>query len=480
MPVLTLLSTAHIQRYLFERSSRLLESIGASKIVEQVFDDWENHDNKLFIGGGHAALEFPDLPSAQAAVYGWSRAKLNDAPSLRIVAAHQSFLENGLAKAFLQAQEQLEECSSRTPYGSPLGALPIVRTCPSTALAAECWDGQHKRNQWISREAFTKRHRADAEHDNRFPKDLDDFGNHQIALVHVDGNSIGSEMQGLVERCQGQPDDAFRLSIRSFSTALTKLARDARDHLIEDVTELCKRSADLTPSLDFLPLRPLVGAGDDVTWVTQGRIGLALAARHLDHFERLSRTAILSYGSTKKNLTASAGVLVMPLKYPFGRGYRIAEALTAEAKRKGRQSGGGSWIDFHVLLESASGSLERLRRDYQIDSSHNLLKRPYRLDGDWKELEKIWAEFKTWPRSAAKDLWEALSRGPEETRAAVERNRVRGRNLPNPGGTQPWKEGWAANRTPYFDPLEILDLHVCVDWDRHEVLDPSLRETANV
>ena len=63
MPVLTLLSTSHIQRYLFERSSRLLESIGASKIVGQVFDDWENHENKLFIGGGHAAMEFPDLKS---------------------------------------------------------------------------------------------------------------------------------------------------------------------------------------------------------------------------------------------------------------------------------------------------------------------------------------------------------------------------------------------------------------------------------
>ncbi len=482
MKTITLVSTAHIQSYLYEKTNRLTESFGASQIVEKAFDYWKGRDEEVFIGGGNAALLFdgPKEQNAIPAIRTWSSQRLAQAPGLRFIAAHVPFPEGELAKAYQTAKRKLEEHSGLPPFGSPAGAFPISRICPSTALAAEVWDSTRK--QWVNRE--TRRKRATVASDPLIPRDFDELGTRQgeahLAVVHADGNGIGQLFDELVDDSIACSDEKFCANIAGLSERVTRIASEAEKALRSDVDVMTRALGSeglINPNEKFLPFRPLVGAGDDTTFITHGRMGISLAARYLQHFERCSEKI------AGKKLTACAGVLIMPAKYPFARGYQIASALTNEAKKKRKaHSYEGSWIDFHLLLENATGTLAELRRHYQISPTENLLSRPYRLGSDWTDFESIFQSFRDsadekdasfapegyWPRSASKLLLETLWEGESATRPLLQRFKTRNRFLPAPGN-QPIETGWRDNGTPYFDPLEILDHHVRFDWENGEV-----------
>src|SRR5437867_7319404 len=122
MNTLTLLATAHIQSFLFQRANKLRESIGASWLVQEVFEEFKNRPEKIFIGGGRAALRFegPDsLARAKQAVQGWSRKLLESAPGLRLLAVHVPYYSGELQTAFRRAHERhlLELQENQLPYG---------------------------------------------------------------------------------------------------------------------------------------------------------------------------------------------------------------------------------------------------------------------------------------------------------------------------------------------------------------------------
>jgi hypothetical protein len=505
MKTLTLVGTAHIQAYIFERTNRLRESVGASLLVGDLFKEWKKwpQERRIFIGGGNAALLFDSPTEAVVEIRRWSEEVLRRAPGLRVVAAHVKYREGTLPKAYQEAVEELEERSEVPPFGSPLGALPVVRTCPSTALACDTYDDDEHRRMWVNRESYAKWHQAREQERSgtqEFPYDLADIGIREgaslVAVVHADGDGVGEELRNLIQDTYTS-DQMFKDRLGKYSEALTWLNSEARCKLFDDVRAIKETLVDekVISDSEFLPLRPIIGAGDDLTFITHGRLGLALAARYLRHYRDLSPAATRKYQSAKGYLTSSAGVLIMPLKFPFARGYQIAEQLTASAKRARRRHGeDGSWLDFHLLLEGSSGSLQALRRRYGVLPScrrtgsgrttsepGRRLQRPYQVDtqevetqASWARFENLWSKFNEWPRSAAKELFQALWSGPTVTRSLVERFDGRNRRLPDPGPAFPVAAvtGWQAESTPYFDPLEVLDHHVQIDWDRKVVIRP--------
>jgi hypothetical protein len=221
----------------------------------------------------------------------------------------------------------------------------------------------------------------------------------------------------------------------------------------------------------YFPFRPLIGAGDDVTFLAPAKLGLALACRYLELFTKHSREAVKKYGSSRTELSASAGILLMPRKFPFARGYHLVEEIVASAKRVRRQEQSKEpWIDFHILHESITGSLETIRGHYVL-GQHNLLTRPYSLSSFKKHFEPLWRHlYRDWPRSSAKILLESLTRGPSFTGERLQYFRSRHHEFPQElnvplGGWTDGKKG----TTPLFDPLEFLDHYVPIRWDSHQV-----------
>lgn len=478
---LLLVGTASVQRYIFA-SNRLKENAGASYLAWHATEQWRHNPRGgelLYAGGGNVALVFNTVDEAKKAVQGWSRSLLEQAPGLRPTAAVIA-VTTTLRDAFRHAQKQLLLNENAPPFGCDLGALPVTRTCPSTGLAANEKDIQAPQD-WLSAEAASKR-RAAVKAAKRLidelagvmencalPLELEHLGvkegASQIAIVHADGNGIGKALLHVVET---SPDDqAFKTRLRAFSEGLSRIAKEAFNGTVRALVEALPRlesdgilrlEIDAASNQRYLPLRPIVHGGDDLTFVCHGKLGLWLSTLYLRNFQEASR----------HQYSACAGVLIMPLKYPFARGYELAEELCVEAKRKRKQKEDtGSWLDFHVLLEGSAGSLKTIReREYRAGDGSELLRRPYKLD-DWPSVERLWQEFRdVWPRSRAKRLFEVLARGKMATRTFLDT--LTGVKLPECGDRVAQQEAWPTHGpTPYFDALEMLDFHTIPDKASH-------------
>lgn len=503
---LTLVGTASIQEYLF-RSNRLKENLGGSYLVVKAIEDFADKrgEGLIYCGGGNAAVIFSDAETAKNEVYVWSKKWLQNAPGLRVVVGHAEFEDGDLHKAYQQAMQALFLNENAPPFGAPLGALPVVRTCASTGLAAdeENEDPTTKVRTWLSEEANKKQTIAveankefensygDAldvlNHSRKIPLDFDDLGQQQgaaqIAVVHIDGNGIGKLFSDRTNEPQNKED--FRDALNGLSVKITKLAKLAFAETLGDLSwllsrglkELKKRGIFLRG--EYYPVRPIVDGGDDLTFVCQGKLGIPLAIRYLECFEKHSKAIV------GQPLTACAGVAIVHQRFPFAHAYQLAEELASSAKRRRKTvDEAASWIDFEVVREGTLGSLEKLRQDLRgslasnTKEKYSLLCRPYRVGVssnkvfDWSSFEALWRTLggtqskSGWPRSLAKQLLEMSAYDPilpESlfTEAAKRGHKIEcsyhreGKSVPELGGTL----------FPLYDPLDLIDIYADIDWE---------------
>lgn len=338
---LTGLSAAGIQPYMFA-SNKLKENAGASEIVHQALSYWETNSKRhgaqrVYVGGGNAVLVFQSREKAVEAVGIWSEFWLRKTPGLGLVAAHE-IVEGTFEEAYRLVIRGIAAESDRPRFGSEPGAQAVVRACGSTGLAA-CEEDHGDR---LSAEAAAKRTFDGNARDRlisdfggllqgqlEFPVDFADLGREitHIAVVHIDGDGIGARFhEKATSGCQALED---------FSTRLKQNSNDALRKTIEDLLQaLPLNGVALKPSdgaLHYIPIRPLVHGGDDLTFVCHGKLGLALTQRYLDHFHTLSR-------ESNEEMTASGGIAIVPLKFPFARAYQLAEDLSRSAKRARRDA----------------------------------------------------------------------------------------------------------------------------------------------
>jgi hypothetical protein len=200
-------------------------------------------------------------------------------------------------------------------------------------------------------------------------------------------------------------------------------------------------------------LRPIIIGGDDITFVSEGRLGIWLAKIFLEEFQK-------QQVSDGKPLSACAGVAITKAKYPFYRGYKLSEDLTRSAKdgRK-KANDNGSWIDFHIAYGGFSGELKEIRENHYKTPLVNLVLRPYKTD-DLNELLKGVANLKNnFPRSKILELRSVLYYGENEQKLFLEEIKTRGLQLPG------YKEDFNGNqivvgeKTPYFDMIELMEFY---------------------
>ena len=515
--------TASIQRYIFQ-SNRLKENIGASYLAKYWLSDglvdvteadtcaWKKYEgnpdigqlddpiakdkpiNVIYIGGGNAALLCKGRKTAENVVRDWSRKLLEEAPGLRVVVGYGEVCKhNSLAEAYRAGLDQLNLCEEALPFGTALHSLPIVSSCISTGLpASESRAEPDEGVQWISQSAASKRDHVRAAQDyikkmfpsvlcktnclpelSRFAIKLDEElggrkGESHITVVHADGNGIGDRLNQVIDK-EGQGDDEFLHNLRAFSASTTVLSRKALEEtLLRFKTFLPLKS--LNNCDEIFPLRPIVFGGDDLTFVCDGRVGLYLADFYLKQFAN----GKINVCGDKISVDACAGVAIVYTKFPFARAYDFADELCGIAKTYRREHGksNGSWLDFQIIQEGATGSITALRdAQYRSLEGQILHQRPYKVPKAWDNCIKVLQEFKaTWPRSRAKGLLQALTQGPIETELTVKSAEWRNKELPYVKSMKSMdvsakKIGWTGGKgpkrsTPYFDPLEIFDFYL--------------------
>lgn len=513
---------ASLQRYIFQ-SNRLKENIGASYLVKRCLEDdlietiqhshisitttaWDTYKadmseecsrvpetedpvdlnvdvNLIYVGGGNAALLCKNRDIANKVVKAWSCKLLKDAPELRVIVGY-GMVEVSLAEAYRHALEDVTRCEEALPFGTPLGSLPVVRTCVSTGFPASMPSKElYETDQWVSQATDRKREAAENSVTDELKSVLrkgqrfairpeDELGGSEgqsyIAVVHADGNGMGRWLNEVIDA--PQHDDEFLHNLRAFSVSVSHQSLRALTATLHHLQEALPRLKDdlAVNTSEIFPLRPIVYGGDDLTFVCDGRLGLHLSAYYLREFAKSKIWVLGKYQS----VDACAGVAIVPTKFPFAQAYGFADELCGLAKARRQEQGNppcGSWLDFQIIQEGVTQSITALREaQYRSFEGQKLHQRPYEVPGSWDDFTTILQGFQSqqWPRSRAKRFLHALTQGPTATERFVEGIKWRGIKLTSLKGTLPstLATGWTPiETTPYFDPLEALDFYIAID-----------------
>jgi len=480
----------------------------------------------IYAGGGNTALLFKTVATAKAFTTLLSRKVLVEAPDLTLVIAHQEFdwdkeplgSRTGIIQSVIA---KLQATKQGMPASQPLRGLGVTVDCVFTYRPAVGYDQQ---NRPLSAESWAKLCAEPQSHDRlldfldetidrdlfNVPRDFEEIGgSHEessyIAVVHADGNGIGKRIEAIQQRfssakensayvqamrafsisMQAAADKALNATIRYLVANIAKTEKIDRDghpiYAVGDTIELknckIKNNDEYKWGKPYLPFRPFVFGGDDVTFVCEGRLGLQLAAYYLEKFS----ACLLD---DKEPAYCRAGVAVTHSHYPFALAYELADALCQNAKKaiarwkdRRRQARSFTALDWHFAVNGMNLSLGETRvREYTSDGnignlerSGDLLMRPIRLDDpdlDWH----TWSQFQQLLKEFHKPYWqerhnkvialrEPLRQGPK----AVEQFRLLAELKPLPEiehNNDMETTGWQGKECGYFDAIEALDFYV--------------------
>lgn len=508
-----LLDTVSIQKYIFQ-TNKLKENLGGSFLLEeQIYgeylklaiheaiqwdgdlDHWKKDPSKIqiqsepigYIGGGNALLFFVKKPDAQKFIKAWTKRLLVQAPGVQTAVALNKWDINDFENSFKNSRKRLfRQLQINKAKYIPQTELPrhgITSECTHSELSMDVWNSVEQ--AYVSSTTNSKIVAADLGKkfvQNRFNKELrdefsftdqlEDLGriegeDSHIAIVHIDGNNIGSrfaEMETLE-------------AIRNLSIAVDKATKEAFSDLLFFITNNYDQ---IMESLGFddssydkklkyprdgknkkiLPLRQIILGGDDVTFVCDGKLGLYFSKLFIEFLEKKKI-------SDQKDLTACAGVAVIKTKYPFYRGYQLSQELCNSAKTLSKQVDiPVSCIDFHISSGGISGTLDEMREKYYRVSQGSLLFRPYKLvprDQDEKSFDLLvqkTSDLKKFPNNKIHELREVLCLSKDATEQFVQEMTFRGRSFPD----IPGRPGYSASlfdngKTPYFDMVELMGLY---------------------
>jgi hypothetical protein len=534
----TIVDTTGIQKYIFG-SNRLKENVGASHLVKlatdyQVTGSWLREcfeslgnvcipedalDQDLLIsedsnviaeivyaGGGNTVLLFRHEENAKEFTRNLTIKVLQKARGLNLAVAHHTFdwetdkLVDVIAKELIE--DKLSKQKRSSLFSVPLMGLGVTASCVSTGLVATANRETDGTSKFVSEEVIAKL--ANAEKSNQelqriildnnsfeVPYDVDDLGrseqeNSYIAVVHIDGNQMGKRFENVGK--DQYKDKLISEGNRDFVKAMRNLSREVSlatetalkrvGHLVvESIDEEKKVKGKFQIKNNFIPFRPIVYGGDDVTFVCDGRIGLSLAVKFLKEFESLTENLPDGQGNRSK-ATACAGIAIVKTHYPFARAYALSEALCSKAKKLVRHETDKynsrkpifSALDWHIAASGLLGDIDEIRkREYQ-DSKLTI--RPMRSHEYGDGIKVIWQDFtnviqcfkegKEWKDKQNKviALREILTKGDDATRKFLE---VYGKELlpefPKVESTSREK-GWLNSKCYYFDAIEAMDFYI--------------------
>lgn len=509
-----LMDTVSIQKYVFA-SNTLRDNLGASLIVNRLFEDtavismaevldlakdevkeimhhWREEPGKMLLddpsipfevgvaGGGKALLFFRDPNQAKAFIETFTRDLLTKAPGLHLaVAIDDKFIPDRDFKGSLTPlYEQLAQNRNKYFPVTTLQNHGITDIYSETGTSLNLYSPSVEK--YISAEKATKLEAADDEEKSlkeiikvRYPSycfsNRMDWlgqteGNSYIAVVHIDGNSMGKWFR------ESSSLEDYRHRSKNLQAVTEESFWSLVDKAVGIMPELTRENGFAVQKdkdgNKYLPLRPLILGGDDITFVCEGRLGLYFAEKFLQTWTEKANSQLSKYGKPKNGeFTACAGVAIANTKYPFYRIYSFAQELCTSAKRSAREAKKGSWIDFYNISGTKSGNLDVIRRDEGVIRDLELYFGPYCLGADQEKslqhLKNGMYEFSQWVRSDIKELRTAFYSGKEVLDTYLMDMAAKGNRLPYKErvGVDYSDKGYVGMRTPYFDMLEMMEYY---------------------
>ncbi len=374
-----------IQAYVLN-SGKLKDMVGASEIVDQLTGEplqeamkavgiGENEIQFSRRAGGSFIAFMDDDGKAEALRDVWSLVVAQFAPGLDFV--HMVTQAASEREAAALALKELQ--SMRFPSADIPSASPLTRYNPRTGIPAAKLERSSNGNEWVDA-ATTRRRMKKFRQGHQLSRKLSDTelnwpvnmekefphlsGNSYIGIIHADGNGLGKILRALQKTVGGN----YREVYSAFSGKLEKATCDAAKKATQSV---------LVPAVSkgsFMPARPLVLGGDDLTMIVRGDLALSFTRSFLDAFEESTKD-LCSYLRGKdvdwpqKFLTSCAGIAYIKSGQPFAMGYALAEELCSLSKEKSERR--ASSLSFHRVSTSFIPDAEWVRDQEMSSCSGN-------------------------------------------------------------------------------------------------------------
>ncbi len=343
-------SVQGIQGFIFQTNqlddisgaSELVENICTKMFKEMVGEGFNEKSNAVIMAAGNVKYVFDTREQCEHVVRNFPRKVQECAPGITFSQAVVKFDDE---KHFEKAVEELEKKlkTQRNLHQTPLevGVLGCQRAAKTGMPVVKIWNGEE-----LDAATYAKRvARKDCgnrlyiksmvgetnkdENDFNFKEELDikdlTGKNDWIAIVHIDGNGLGTVVQKL-----GKDREKFR----EFSYLLDQATTKAANKAFETI------KAQENFSLDKLPFCPVVLGGDDLTVIIRGDLAMPYAQKFIEHFEEETSKGKLGGLLKEANLcglTACGGIAYIKASFPFYYGYKLAEELCHAAKTDAKE-----------------------------------------------------------------------------------------------------------------------------------------------
>jgi hypothetical protein len=359
-----------IQRFILQ-SDKLRDMVGGSELVNLLCGDFLEQaleacglakpaDAIIANAAGWARVLFEEEQQAREYYEIWPLLVSRFAPGIQIV---QALLEiRGSLPDVMDAGFKALRAARNLNYPDLPEAGPLVERAPRTGGTAVAFYKEHDDKVLV--DSATLRKRASAEgkslteklsnnidiHLEDWPFELDDIVSDKsayIAIIHADGNDLGTSLMRINEHLKGDAQEA-RAIYRGFSDAIEETTvaavRAACDRTIFADHERNKKNG----TKKKLAARPIVLGGDDLTIIIRADLAVEFTRIFLETFESGSKSILGEHlGRFKiqgcpERITACAGIAFVKKAYPFSAAYHMAETLCDHTKMVAKSERMGS------------------------------------------------------------------------------------------------------------------------------------------
>lgn len=359
--ILVILEVSKKQEYIFSEKglkeninrSNEINYVTSSRFFEYASKVYNKNDNFVYSGGGHTILQFDNDKTAYKFINDVTKTVLKEFPKMELFAKKMFFNDK------LYAGENLKELSK---------ALEEKKSIRETAFR-QISIGVEKLDikTYIDKKCFNDI--IASPNGYEFAKEFDDIvidNDNFIAIVHIDGNAMGKRVDNIYQKAKKDWNEC-RTLLDKFSRTIQSDFETAFNKTVEKII--------LSDKITYnkLPIRPIILAGDDVCFVTSGKIGLECARIFIENLTTMKNQVDNMFYS------ACAGVVLVHKKFPFYKAYELSEQLCSNAKKFGvsiDENGSVSAIDWHIEFGQLKNELSEIRKDYITEDNNNLSLRP--------------------------------------------------------------------------------------------------------
>lgn len=443
--LLLIMEVSQKQAYIFKNkelkknidASYTIDEITSSGYFEKYFPEYYNEEkNLVYSGGGHTILVFDNDVEEND-----NTGKENQAVRFAKKLSKQIFCDYDGLEVFIKIMdydEKAEPSKNIQNLMKKLEEKKAIRRASfrqgtfgmevSKGEAERVFDSEKKEKEAEQRkkDAENRREKRIREEKKKIQEEetthyelvtqLEKLGgnkddNNFIAVVHIDGNLMGKkvqendkELRKILDRISDPEKklDMYREKKQEFSEKIDKLFKGAYSDMQDAVKKQIENGNLKDLSLEEVvneekqinfPVRRIITAGDDICFVSEGRIGIECAVEYMKALWKRS----------KGENSACAGVAIVHQSYPFYKAYEIAESLCSSAKKYNASldkegCANACAIDWHIEYGEMYGGLDEIRKHYVDADGKSILARPYFVCGkaeyEGKAGNRTYADFK--------------------------------------------------------------------------------------